>query len=254
MTRGEQALAAVLKRAAADMKADLLQRLERGKITPRSLESQSRSKFRRRGKAMDAAMERAMVIAEEGQRQATSEVEAQLPDDGGDALAAHMALGDGDVAGTPMVESAVAAAADTIESAVTVSVDKVWNRILGEFLGEYERLSRQGLSDEELYRRLDAFINNLSERPIEDWARQTATVANNQGRDIVSRTAAVAEMAQYVVRSEVLDENTCANCRMLDGSVYEIGTPAYAENMPPAKCEGGDRCRGLYIVATEGLA
>ena len=56
------------------------------------------------------------------------------------------------------------------------------------------------------------------------------------------------------MRSEVLDEATCATCADLDGMVFEVGTSDFDRYMPPAMCEGGDRCRGFYVVIAEGGA
>lgn len=131
-----------------------------------------------------------------------------------------------------------------MEVLATMDVGKMWDRLRGEFLGEWERLQRQGLPDDEIARALDAFMSNLSDTPEKDLARQSSTVAHNQGRG----ASMVGAAAEFAVRSEVLDTNTCRTCDSLDGMVVEVGTAEFHEFMPPAKCEGGDRCRGFYIA------
>ena len=51
-----------------------------------------------------------------------------------------------------------------------------------------------------------------------------------------------------VVRSEVLDTNTCANCLRYDGKVFD---KEYASEIrPPINCLGGSYCRGILLFYT----
>lgn len=124
-----------------------------------------------------------------------------------------------------------------------LDVGAMWDRMLGEFLGQWSQLDRQKLPGAEIAAELQAFMDSLSEAPTEDMARTSAGVVYNQGRMAEMESAGV----ERVVRSEVLDQATCEVCAQLDGEVYEVGTGEYYENAPPAKCEGGDRCRGFYV-------
>ena len=137
----------------------------------------------------------------------------------------------------------------------TIDVGTMWDRMLGEFLGEYERLSRSRMSTSQLDAALDAFMDDLSETPAQVLARTSSSVAYNQGRSAEILTAHEEGAVQFVVRSEVLDpKSTCATCWTLDSKVVEVGTPDYYAFEPPLLCEGRDRCRGLYIPVTgEGL-
>lgn len=149
--------------------------------------------------------------------------------------------------------SSVYAAAFAEEAAVvaTLDVQTMWNRLLGEFLNEWTAVTRTVTDDAAIERHMQEFMDSLSDKPVEDLARQSSTIAYNEGRDAALRTAADAGLARYVVRSEVLDQSTCENCASLDSIVLEIGTPEYQELMPPARCLGGARCRGFYIPITE---
>jgi len=54
-----------------------------------------------------------------------------------------------------------------------------------------------------------------------------------------------AEVAEY---SAILDQNTCSPCAALDGREFAVGSSDYDRYMPPySGCEGGDRCRCVYL-------
>ena len=143
---------------------------------------------------------------------------------------------------------------DEVEVLAGINVGKMWDRMMGEFLGEFERLSRQQLSEAALERELLAFMEGLSDKRTADVARQSSTVAYNQGRNASLMSAKSRKVVRFVVRSEVLDTNTCRPCSLLDGEIFEVGSSEYFANMPPAQCDGGDRCRGFYIAITEAAA
>ena len=133
----------------------------------------------------------------------------------------------------------------------SLNIDRLWERLRGEFLDEFERLDRQGYTGYELGKRLESFLDRLSNKPEEDLARKTSSVSYNQGRNVAIQDAAEKGVGRFAVRSEVLDTNTCLECWALDGEVFEVGTADYDIHMPPAFCLGGDRCHGFYILVTE---
>jgi len=150
------------------------------------------------------------------------------------------------------VERAVVSYGEQVEILATMDVGVMWDRYLGEFLGEWERLNRMGLSEAEIERAMESFMTELSGKPLDDLARQSSSVSYNAGRsDEILRSFNDGE-AQFVVRSEILDNNTCVTCGDLDGAVIEIGTSEYDLFLPPAHCEGGDRCRGFYVMISGG--
>ena len=151
-----------------------------------------------------------------------------------------------------MTRQHLAALDGQIDTLATMDVGALWDRILGEFLGEYSRLQRQQLPADELSRGMEAFMEDLSNRDVEDLARQSSSVAYNQGRGAAILGEHASGAVEFVVRSEVLDNNTCEACVQLDGMIVEVGDPAFHEWMPPAKCLGGDRCRGFYIAMAGG--
>lgn len=78
--------------------------------------------------------------------------------------------------------------------------------------------------------------------------RKSAPLASNRiyslGRMDELRSQHFAGMVQVLVRSAVLDGNTCDPCETADGVVY---APETAPPLPDADCEGGDKCRCTYI-------
>ena len=68
---------------------------------------------------------------------------------------------------------------EEIEILTTVGIDALWARMRGEFLAEWARLQRSGLSAIELEAEMNAFINGLSSKPLEKLARTGSGVAYN---------------------------------------------------------------------------
>ena len=149
-------------------------------------------------------------------------------------------------------ETELIAFGEQAEVLASMDVGVMWDRLKGEFLGEYARLQRQGLSDAEFDRALDGFMGNLSTKPVEDLARKSSSVAYNQGRGAEMVSQANAGTVEYAVYSSVLEKGTtCEMCWSLDGEVVIIGSENYYSIYPGTRCYGGDRCRCFYIPVTE---
>lgn len=52
---------------------------------------------------------------------------------------------------------------------------------------------------------------------------------------------------EFAMRSEQLDERTCDSCDLLHGEIVQVGSAEFFDEMPPEGCEGGGRCRGIYV-------
>ena len=145
------------------------------------------------------------------------------------------------------LERYVKAFEEQADIVATLDVGAMWARYLGEFLDRWTELERQGIELDEIEREMQAFIDGLSEKPTADLARKSSSVAYNQGRNAEILSAMTQGRSEWVIRSEVLDEKTCEPCKSLDGFEAVIGSPDFYEFGPPAKCEGGRRCRGFFI-------
>jgi hypothetical protein len=82
-------------------------------------------------------------------------------------------------------------------------------------------------------------------RALHNDVLQLVGEALNLGR--AAGAGSVPNPPEYAMRSEQLDENTCDSCDELHGLIVQIGSAEYMDEMPPAECEGGGRCRGIYV-------
>lgn len=126
---------------------------------------------------------------------------------------------------------------------------------------------QRGLTGEALAEFVDERLV-LSKTPIEQAGRGATSEAHNLGRNLGAQQR-LSEIGQ-VVRSALLDENTCSNCKDVDQAVVQINGPvvsisaagaallrdngvdpdspdAYFALMPPNFCKGEDFCRCLLI-------
>ena len=139
----------------------------------------------------------------------------------------------------PVTEEALRVRAD-------IDLSDFYERLRKEALQQIADLSQQGFKGRDLADRVVAALNNLSDKPIEQAGRGAATEAFNLGRNLEIQKQA--ESIKEVVRTEILDGNTCDPCQMLDGAVYLVNSPEYFQDMPPNHCDGRDLCRGFYLA------
>jgi hypothetical protein len=82
-------------------------------------------------------------------------------------------------------------------------------------------------------------------RTLHNDVLQLVTESLNLGR--AAGAMSVPNPPEYAMRSEQLDENTCDSCDELHGDIVQVGTSEFYDEMPPEGCEGGGRCRGIYV-------
>jgi hypothetical protein len=105
-----------------------------------------------------------------------------------------------------------------------------------------------GRSGRQVADKVDNSLKDLSSSTPRDYIASAMSSAQNTGRMAVLQ---VAPAGTYMA-SEVLDKNTCAPCRTIDGTEFTSLTAA-AEAYPSggagyANCAGGGRCRGTMIA------
>lgn len=132
---------------------------------------------------------------------------------------------------------------------VEIDVSELAGRLQREAMRLINDLSQQGISGAELAERVRAGLMDLSDRPIQDAARGASSESFNLGRNLAAQDNAAD--IKRVVRTEILDQNTCPPCAALDGTEYEVNTDEYFRFMPPNQCDGRDLCRGFYLYLTE---
>lgn len=70
------------------------------------------------------------------------------------------------------------------------------------------------------------------------------TLAHGRSAGALSAKGGPPEFAQ---RSSMLDKNSCEPCDRLNGTIVQVGSGEYFDNMPPSFCLGGGRCRCVYV-------
>lgn len=241
-TTGEAAILGELRnvhRAAID---EFVKRARDGKVTKRNIDGLRRSKFKAGEKLTSSLIEALRGVGETGASHVADEIERQRK-----TTSLEMKR----ISGHKVPAKYQNEFASEMSTLGAFDIGAIWNRVVEEGIGEFLRGSREGV-DAEMVSRLENFLKGLSEKPLNELAVSTTSVAYNQGRDMGIKTAKDAGLSSYAVRSEVLDKSTCDTCRVLDGKTVGVDTPAYYEYMPPNKCLGRERCRGFYVPLLAG--
>jgi hypothetical protein len=145
----------------------------------------------------------------------------------------------------PIGDSAAGATADARIVSVEIQVDELAGRLTREAKRLAADARLRGLTGEALANDVRNGLNRLSDVLLEKQSREAAGSEFNAGRNIEIQKRA--EEIANVVRTAILDKNTCGPCGALDGSTYEVNTDAYHDNHPPRKCDGREMCRCFYM-------
>lgn len=133
-----------------------------------------------------------------------------------------------------------------------IDLSTIYDRLYRETLRLFEDFSQRGLTGRELADAVVGELDGLSDAPVQQAARGAATEAFNLGRNLAAQVKA--DDIVGVVRTEVLDANTCDPCGSLDGFTTTVNGPGYFENMPPNHCDGREMCRGFYLYRAQRAA
>lgn len=145
----------------------------------------------------------------------------------------------------PQGKDAAAVADEALRVRTEIDLSGFGNQLQNEAARLITDYSQRGLSGKALGDAVAADLEQLFDARAERSGREATHEAFAQGRNLEAQQQpdAIGE----VVRSAILDTNTCQPCINRDGNVYELNTPAYFDDMPPNHCEGGEQCRCLYI-------
>src|SRR5262249_50228819 len=111
-------------------------------------------------------------------------------------------------------------AADPYEVRAQIDLSTLYDRLYKETLRSIADHEAAGRTGQALAAAVVADLDALSDTAVEQAARGAATQAFNAGRDEALRQNAA--RISEVVRTEILDANTCDPCRDLDGTTYEV--------------------------------
>lgn len=126
-----------------------------------------------------------------------------------------------------------------------IDLSDLYARLLSEGATALKDLQQQGLEGKGLAEAWAARMYALSDQPVDDAGRSSTSEAFNLGRNLAAQAAA--DQVGDVVRTEILDQNTCPPCASLDGKVVEFNSDDYFRYMPPNYCDGREMCRGFYL-------
>lgn len=139
------------------------------------------------------------------------------------------------------------------EVVAELNLGSMWDRLMGEALDAVVAANRRGLGATDAAAEVDKILSDLSPKYEASLARSDSAVAYNEGRSVEGRMLSETGQATYAIRTEVLDDRTCKSCAEFDGLVVEIDSQDFEAAMPPAYCEGGDNCRGFYIIVSDSI-
>lgn len=148
----------------------------------------------------------------------------------------------------PIGPDAPKVTSDAFEVFASIDVDAIVTRLSNEAKRLQTDYSQRGLTDREIADAVEQGLRDLSDTPLDQAGRMASSEAFNLGRNLGIQEAGI----KRVVRTEVLDIDTCPPCRALDVSiskkVYVVNSPEYFEDMPPNHCSGRELCRGFYLA------
>ena len=136
-----------------------------------------------------------------------------------------------------------------LETTVSLDIDRLWAQMLGVALDAWLAGRRAGISEdtEAMLEQIERELDRLSDRLLEDLARKSSAISYNEGRAAAILTANDVGAVDFVIRSELLDGETCEPCARLDSTVIAVDSDEFFDLMPPSHCEGRGNCRGIFI-------
>lgn len=134
-----------------------------------------------------------------------------------------------------------------LDARVAITIDQIYTRLLNETRRLLADFSQQPIPDDQLADKVGAGLHALTDTLITREGRGATGEAFNLGRNESAQAPAVLSQVTKVVRTEILDHNTCPPCEDFDGNVYVMNSPEYFRDMPPNGCNGGEACRGFYM-------
>jgi hypothetical protein len=150
--------------------------------------------------------------------------------------------------GPPQGTAAPAITDEAIRVRVGIDLSDLSARLSNEAARLFTDYSQQGLTGDALGEAVASALQAMFDPQLDRAGREATHEAFSLGRNLEAQAGA--SKVTQVVRSEVLDRNTCEPCSALDGTVVEMNSPDYFKYMPPNGCDGREQCRGLYLYQT----
>lgn len=139
-----------------------------------------------------------------------------------------------------------------VEDLIRKLAELTLSRIIGEVATATANIIASlgvlGYSRDEIEDELIQQLDERSEKPFENYARQAVNKAVNEGR--AEEMRAREDDIEYYVWSAILDANVCDPCEELDGS--EAERLDQLPDAPYENCAGGANCRCFVVAVFKG--
>jgi len=131
-----------------------------------------------------------------------------------------------------------------VRTLATIAVGTLAVKLLTEWKREMLRQRMAGTVDSE------GLVASLATLTSGDWKREVrGRVMESFGLARNSEAKKYADQIDYVIRSEVMDSNTCNPCAKVDGKKFTLNSPEARDFLrgPYVHCKGRENCRGINI-------
>ena len=129
-----------------------------------------------------------------------------------------------------------------------LAVSSLANKLTENWKKEISRQKALGIFNLE---RLMEILVNLSKN---DFKREmTEATMQTFGHGRTNQAMKYSDQIEKVIRSEIMDRNTCKNCEKIDGEEFDINDPFFQRMAggPFLECEGNFMCRGINIYSVK---
>jgi len=134
---------------------------------------------------------------------------------------------------------------EAIRVRASIDLAEIVSRLQNEDARLIADYSQRGLTGPALANAVTSDLEAMFGTSLERTGREATHEAFALGRNLEAQSQA--DSIGGVVRSAILDENSCPPCVGLDGQTYTFNSADYFNDMPPNHCDGGEQCRCLYI-------
>lgn len=137
---------------------------------------------------------------------------------------------------------------NVINPLVSILAGTLTGKLLNEFKKE---VTRQKIASEISLGTLETLLTGLSTGDFSNASSEYIVTVYGAGREYEALQHA--DQIEYILRSEILDNNICKACKPIDLKEVYSDDPLWNKisSGPYTECEGGNKCRGLNLYVTK---
>ena len=134
----------------------------------------------------------------------------------------------------------------SVKTTTELAIEEFTQKLKGAWGSELASQYKSGVLDE---RGLLSAMERISQNVFNKTTDELAIDSMGLGREV----ELIKQGISRVIRSEILDTNTCGPCFDVDGQQFVVGGPDYhmIANGPYSDCDGKGRCRGLNVAIVD---